>query len=273
MSESLKIIEEGDTFIRFEINDISPAYANLLRRTLINDIPKLAISKVNFHHGEIRQEGDKVYSSLTSLFDEVIASRLGMIPLPTDLKMNERENCSCEGKGCSLCTVNYSIFVVGPKKVTSGDLIAIGDETLSPRDKEIPIVELNERQAMMLDAEATMGRAKEHARFQTTTGVSYRYGRELKVSAKELEVGEVIENSPKNVVKKNDKEVIFTSDYPSKYVGKLYRMDSLEVKEDERRFIFYFETDGSLNPREVLDYALSRIRERLAGIVEKVPGE
>ncbi|MCL5408075.1 MAG: DNA-directed RNA polymerase subunit D [Candidatus Thermoplasmatota archaeon] len=273
MTENIKILEEGETSIRFEISDITPAYANLLRRTLINDIPKLAISKVNFHHGEIRQEGEKVYSSLTSLFDEVIASRLGMVPLPTDLKMNERESCTCGGTGCSLCTVNYSIFVVGPKKVTSGDLVAIGDSTMAPPDKEIPIVELNERQAMMLDAEAYVGRAREHARFQTTSGVSYRYGRELKVSAKELELEEIIKKSPKNVLKKNDKEVVFIADYPSKYIGKLYRMDSLEVKEDERRFIFYFETDGSLKPRQVLDYALSRIKERLSSIVEKVPGE
>ncbi|MDA8054787.1 MAG: DNA-directed RNA polymerase subunit D [Thermoplasmatales archaeon] len=273
MSESIKIIEEGETFIRFEISDITPAYANLLRRTLINDIPKLAISKVNFHHGEIRQEGEKVYSSLTSLFDEVIASRLGMVPLPTDLKMNERDSCSCGGAGCSLCTVNYSIFVVGPKKVMSGDLVAIGDSKMSPSDKEIPIVELNERQAMMLDAEAYLGRAREHARFQTTSGVSYRYGRELKVSAREPELDEIIKHSPKNVLKKGDKEVVFTADYPSKYIGKVYRMDSLEVKEDETRFIFYFETDGSLTPRQILDYALSRIKERLSGIVEKVPGE
>jgi DNA-directed RNA polymerase subunit D len=273
MSESIKILEEGESSIRFEIGDITPAYANMLRRTLMNDIPKLAISKVNFHHGEIRQEGGKVYSSLTSLFDEVIASRLGMIPLPTDLKMNERETCSCGGKGCSLCTVNYSLFVVGPKKVTSGDLVAIGDSSFNPPDKEIPIIELNERQAMILDAEAYMGRARDHARFQATSGVSYRYGRELKVSAREPEVDEIIKKSPRNVIRKNDKEVVFTSDYPSKYISKLYRMDSLEVKEDERRFIFYFETDGSMKPRDVLDYALRRINERLSGIVEKVPGE
>jgi DNA-directed RNA polymerase subunit D len=273
MSESIKIIEEGESFIRFEVSDVTPAYANMLRRTLINDIPKLAISKVNFHHGEIRQGEDKVYSSLTSLFDEVIASRLGMVPLPTDLKMNERDSCTCGGAGCSLCTVNYSLFVVGPKKVMSGDLVAIGDSKMAPTDKEIPIVELNERQAIMLDAEAYMGRAREHARFQATSGVSYRYGRELKVSAREPELDDIIKHSPKNVLRKNDKEVVCTTDYPSKYVSKLYRMDSLEEKEDDKRFIFYFETDGSLKPRQVLDYALSRIRERLSGIVEKVPGE
>lgn len=273
MRETIKILEEGDSFIRFEIEDITPAYANMLRRTLINDIPKLAISKVNFHHGEIRQEGDKVYSSLTSLFDEVISSRLGMIPLPTDFKMNERETCSCGGQGCSLCTVNYSLFVVGPKKVTSGDLVAIGDSEFSPQDKDIPIVELNERQAIMLDAEAYMSTAKEHARFQATSGASYRYGRELKISTREPEAEELIEESSKNVLRKNNKEIVFTSDYPSKYIGKLYRMDSLEVKEDDRRFIFYFETDGTMKPGKVLEYALRRIKERLSGIVEKVPGE
>ncbi|MGC8645277.1 MAG: DNA-directed RNA polymerase subunit D [Thermoplasmata archaeon] len=273
MSEGIKILEEGENWIRFEVSGVTPAYANVLRRTLMNDIPKLAISKVHFHHGEIRQEGDRVFSSLTSIFDEMIASRLGMVPLPTDLKMNERETCSCGGKGCSLCTVNYSLFMAGPGTVKSGNLVPIGDPSFAPVDKEIPIVELNERQAVMIDAEAYLGRARDHARFQVTTGVSYRYGRLLKVSAKEPEVEEIVEKAPRNVVKKDDKEVVFTTDFPSKYLAKLYRMDSLEIEEDERRFIFYFETDGSLKPREVLDYALERLVFRLGSIVEKVPGE
>ncbi|MEL9914809.1 MAG: DNA-directed RNA polymerase subunit D [Thermoplasmatales archaeon] len=273
MSEGIRIIEEGENWIRFEVSGITPAYANALRRVLINDIPKLAISRVHFHHGEIRQEGDKVFSSLTSLFDEMIASRLGMIPLPTDLKMNERDTCSCGGKGCPLCTVNYSLFMTGPAIVKSGDLIPIGDPSFAPVDKDIPIVELNERQAIMIDAEAFLGRARDHARFQVTSGVSYRYGRQLRVSAREPEVEDIINKSPKNVVRRDDKEVVFTTDIPSKYLAKLYRMDSLKIEEDERRFIFYFETDGSLKPREVLNYALERLVTRLNSIVEKVPGE
>jgi len=273
MSEEIKILEEGENWIRFEVSGITPSYANALRRTLINDIPKLAISKVNFHHGEIRQEGDKVFSSLTSIFDEMIASRLGMIPLPTDLKMNERETCSCGGKGCPLCTVNYSLFMTGPGMVKSGNLVPVGDPSFAPVDKEIPIVELNERQAVMIDAEAYMGRARDHARFQVTSGVSYKYGRLLRVSAREPEVEEIVKNAPKNVVKRDDREVVFNEDFPSKYIAKLYRMDSLVVEEDDRRFIFYFETDGSLKPREVLDYALERLVSRLESIVEKVPGE
>lgn len=273
MTQNIKILEEDDKHITFEISDITPAYANLLRRTLLNDIPKLAISKVNFHHGEIRQGEDKVYSSSTSLFDEVIASRLGMVPLPTDLNMNERESCSCGGQGCPLCTVNYSVFAVGPKVVTSGDLVPLGDAKFAPVDKEIPIVELNERQAIMLDAEAYMGRAKDHARFQVAIGVSYRYHRELTVSRKEPDIDQIIEKSPRNVLKQDDKTVTFTTDLPSKHLAKLYRMDSLHVEEDDTRFIFNFETDGSLTARQVLTYALDRIKNRLSFLREQVPGE
>ncbi|MEM2056224.1 MAG: DNA-directed RNA polymerase subunit D, partial [Thermoplasmatales archaeon] len=176
-------------------------------------------------------------------------------------------------KGRPLSTLNNSLYMTCPAIVKSGDLIPIGDPSFAPVDKDIPIVELNERQAIMIDAEAFLGRARDHARFQVTSGVSYRYGRQLRVSAREPEVEDIINKSPKNVVRRDDKEVVFTTDIPSKYLAKLYRMDSLKIEEDERRFIFYFETDGSLKPREVLNYALERLVTRLNSIVEKVPGE
>ncbi len=270
---SIKILEEGKNWIRFEIDDVTPAYANMLRRTLINDIPKLAISKVNFHHGEIRQGEDKVYSSSTSLFDEMIASRLGLIPIPTDLTLNFRDSCSCGGKGCSLCTVTFSLFAIGPSVVKSKDLIPVGDEKFAPIDKDIPIVELNERQAIMLEAEAWLGTAKEHARFQVTSGTSYRYHRELTVSKKEPGIEEIIEKARKNIIKETDDEVVFTTDYPNKYLAPLYRMDSLKIKEDDSKFIFYFETDGSLTPRQVLNYALEHLKNRLEYLRDSVPGE
>ena len=87
----LKILELEERYIKFEIKGITPAIANALRRTLINDIPKLAIHKVIFHHGQIRDMEGRVYDSSTPLFDEIIAHRLGLIPLPTDLNMTATE--------------------------------------------------------------------------------------------------------------------------------------------------------------------------------------
>jgi len=51
----LNIIELEDRYIRFEIDGIDYSIANMLRRTLINDIPKLAIKNVTFHLGSIQK--------------------------------------------------------------------------------------------------------------------------------------------------------------------------------------------------------------------------
>ena len=79
----IEIVEMEDRKAKFILKNSSPAMANALRRTMIQDIPKMAIDKVEFHLGPIMQD-DKEYESDTSLFDEVIAHRLGMIPVPTD---------------------------------------------------------------------------------------------------------------------------------------------------------------------------------------------
>ncbi len=60
---TLKIIELSDRYMKFYVDGITPAIANALRRTLINDIPKLAIEKVTFRHGEIRDTEGNVYDS------------------------------------------------------------------------------------------------------------------------------------------------------------------------------------------------------------------
>ena len=82
---ALKLIEIKPNSALFEITGISSSQANALRRTLINDIPKLAIDKIMFHHGQIRDMDGNVYDSSLPLFDEVVAHRIGLLPLKTDL--------------------------------------------------------------------------------------------------------------------------------------------------------------------------------------------
>ena len=72
---SLKIIESSDRFMRFSVSEINPSIANALRRTIMDDIPKLAIDKVIFHHGQIRDNEGNVYDSSLPLFDEIVAHR------------------------------------------------------------------------------------------------------------------------------------------------------------------------------------------------------
>lgn len=267
----LKIIESSDKFIRFSIDGISPSIANALRRTLVNDIPKLAIDIVQFHHGQIRDNDGNVYDSSLPLFDEVVAHRLGLIPLKTDLKMNFRDECSCGGKGCPLCTVTYSINKLGPSEVLSQDLQVIDNPDLTPSDPNIPIVKLSDKQAMLVSAEAIMGRAKEHAKWQATSGVSYKYHREFTVDKEVNEYWEKLkETCPAAIIKEDKKSITFTDDKPYRPLNVLFDSKGVKIIEDDTKFVFKFETDGSLSAIDTLDYALKRIPQRLNTLLDSI---
>ena len=171
----IEIVEMEDRKAKFILKNSSPAMANALRRTMIQDIPKMAIDKVEFHLGPIMQD-DKEYESVTSLFDEVIAHRLGEIPPPTDYdQFTFQDKCECGGEGCPHCTIMYSINKVGPGTVYSGDLVPLGDNTLKVKDEFIPVVELTDNQAVLIYATAVMGTAKKHVKWQAAFGVGYSY--------------------------------------------------------------------------------------------------
>ena len=68
--------------IRILLTDTDASQVNAIRRALISDVPKLAISRVNFTQGIVEQDG-QIIESVNVLPDEVLAHRLAMIPIPT----------------------------------------------------------------------------------------------------------------------------------------------------------------------------------------------
>src|SRR2546428_416601 len=117
----VKVLAKADESMRLLLEETEPAYANALRRVLVSDVPKMAIEDVEFHLGPIRADDGKEYESVGPLFDEMIAHRLGLVPIPTDLALyNRREDCpTCHGEGCPNCTIIYSVNKRGPGVVTS----------------------------------------------------------------------------------------------------------------------------------------------------------
>ena len=100
----IEILEMADTKCRFILKNSTPAKANALRRTMLTDIPKMAIDTVDFHLGPIDVDG-REFESITPLFDEIIAHRLGMIPVPTrpdGFEFNYKSECSCGGDRVTL---------------------------------------------------------------------------------------------------------------------------------------------------------------------------
>ncbi len=65
----IQILNNKDNKLSFVINDINPALANTLRRLIIIEVPVLAVDEVEFEKNN------------SGLYDEIIAHRLGLVPL------------------------------------------------------------------------------------------------------------------------------------------------------------------------------------------------
>ncbi|MCI4369771.1 MAG: DNA-directed RNA polymerase subunit D, partial [Thermoplasmata archaeon] len=172
--------------IRLEFSGASASKVNAIRRTLIADVPKLAIEDVEFHLGPIRDEASgKDYDSSTSMFDEGVALRLGLLPVPTDLgQFRRKSECTCEGAGCAHCQVMFSIDKKGPCTVYARDVVPLGDASLAILEPEVPIVRLGARQALLAYATATVGSAREHAKWQVAHAVGVSPRPHIKIAKK-----------------------------------------------------------------------------------------
>ena len=259
----IEILEMAERKAKFILKNSSPAMANALRRTLLSDIPKMAIDKVEFHLGPIMYD-DKEYESVTPLFDEIIAHRLGMVPVPTDLDLFvPQSECTCGGEGCPNCTIMYSLNKIGPCTVYSGDLEPLGNPDLRVKDEFIPIVELTDGQAVLIYATAVMGTARKHVKWQVANGVGYKYMPGVEVvpaRAGDEDVVNCAEICPKKVFSVEDGKLVAKNPLDCSLCRtceqSLGERGGVRITADDRNFLFKFETDGSLTAQQTLDKAL-----------------
>ena len=158
----IKILKKEGMELSFSVEGITPGFANALRRIMIGEVPTIAIEWVDF------KKNDSV------LPDEILANRLGQIPLTFDKRAYELPSeCKCEGKGCSRCQVELILKEKGPKVVHAGDLKSRAKD-VKPVFEKIPIVELFEDEELQFEAIAQLGLGKEHVKWQAAV-VGYNY--------------------------------------------------------------------------------------------------
>ncbi|HEY7587815.1 MAG TPA: DNA-directed RNA polymerase subunit D [Thermoplasmata archaeon] len=271
----IRVLEVREDAMKVLLEETDAAHVNALRRALLGDIPKMAIEDVEFHLGPIRAEDGKEYESVTPLFDEIIAHRLGLIPIPTDLSLyNRREDCPvCHGEGCPSCTIIYSLNKRGPGLVTSADLEPIGDPKLRPKDAAIPIVQLSDGQAILVYATAVLGTGKDHAKWQATQGVGYAYYPLVKAGTKALDAydpGVPFCLSHMVTTSLEEEPVDLPDDCAvCRKFREQYKVDTVKVSNDPTRIVLRFETDGSLSARDALLKALEILASRFSDVASQ----
>ena len=227
-----------------QLEDTDVYFVNSLRRVMLAELPKLAIDDVI------------IYDNTSPLFDEIIAHRLSLIPIPTDLGLlTYRGQCKCEGKGCPTCTVRYTLSKEGAGVVYSGDLQPEHPD-FAIKETRIPIVELSKDQRVILEVEAVLGRGRDHAKWQPVIAPRYTMEPVLVVDKKRLDEAKAfLQELPAGLVelKGSTLELKDRSRLPEleQYLDR-EKEGSISVRRDPTKITFAFETDGSLSPKDAL---------------------
>ncbi|WP_457613752.1 DNA-directed RNA polymerase subunit D [Methanocaldococcus sp.] len=119
------------------------SFSNAIRRIMISEVPTFAIEDVY------------IYENSSSMDDEILAHRLGLIPI----------------KGKPLLDTEIITFTLekeGPCTVYSSDLKSENGEVAF---KNIPIVKLGKGQKIKIECEAVPGIGKVHAKWQPCNAV------------------------------------------------------------------------------------------------------
>jgi len=233
----------------FLIKDITPAFANALRRTIIESVPTMAIDEV-----EIVKNG-------SALYDEMVAHRLGLIPLKTDLKgYTPKDKCDCQGAGCAKCTVQLTLKAKGPCIVLAEELKS-KDPKVKPVFPDMPIVELLKGQELELECTAILGRGNEHIKWSPGTAW-YAYEPVITVNNGSSKLAECKDRLPPQIFDKSGKvdAKLITGQLVDAVDGVC--PDAIKIERNPKNFLFNVEPWGQLSVREMVTTAFDILAER-----------
>jgi DNA-directed RNA polymerase subunit D len=257
----VKKVSGDEKELCFLIKGINNVIANTLRRAMMVEVPTLAIDEINFLKND------------SALYDEIIAHRLGLVPLVTDLKSYDlKESCSCKGKGCAKCQLNFILKVKGPCTVYSSDLQS-QDPKIKPVYDKMPITILLKGQKLELEATAILGKGRDHSKFSPGL-VYYKAFPEVKIDPNKCKkCGRCVEACPKKIIKKEGDKVKVTDIYEChlcKACEDVCPNKAIKVNDSKTDFIFYVESFGQLKASDVFKESLNVFNSKLDEFAKKL---
>ena len=268
----VNVLQMEDYYAQIEFKDVNYSFVNSVRRSLVSMVPCLALHEIDFHMGSLgsyvdeESEDEREYESISAMFNEIVAHRIGMLPIPTDEKTIEAFGDSIGDDG-KQPDIMYSLHKQGPCTVYSGDLEPVsGDDSLVIPETNVPIVKLAEGQAILVYAKAKMGNAQKHTKWQCAVAPRFYQAPTITVSSGKgsKAIFDIVDK--KDFKKKGKSHVI---DNPIKAHAALNKLEqlwndkeakeSMEVSTKKDHFIFEFETNGAMKASLALEQALKAL--------------
>ena len=174
-SPKFDILELGHDKLRFVVFDCDVGFVNSLRRTIIAEVPTMAIDIVT-----VRENGA---SSFTH--DELLAHRIGLVPLWSEHahEFKFTKDCDCE-ETCPKCSVMFSLNT-GQTNVTTAELFSADNRVVTTdvflqqrkQDTFPPalITKLAPGKRLHITAIAKKGIGKENAKWCPVSKAGFQY--------------------------------------------------------------------------------------------------
>jgi len=256
----IKLIENNSKTgkMSFMLKDSTPAFANTLRRAIIDMVPTMAIETVEFAQNS------------SVLYDEMIAHRLGLFVLSTDLKSyNIPSKCSCKGKGCAKCTLKLVLKAKGPGTVYASDMKS-KDPKVKPVFPKTVVAKLLKDQEIELVATAILGKGNEHSKW-SPGHVHYSYLPNVTVNNDSKNFEEFKNKYPPQAFDKSGK-LSKTLIIENNLIDACDEVceDVVKIDYDKTGFIFHVESWGQLDPVTMVNEAIDALNEDLDEFAKKL---
>lgn len=202
--------------------------ANAIRRS-VAEVPTLAIDEV------------EIYKNDSALYDEMLAHRLGLVPLKTEKSMTSKTK------------VDFKLSKSGPCTVYASDLKGPTD-TAYPK---IPLTILGEDHKLELLATAILGKGLDHAKY--TPGLCYyRHLLEVKSSP---EIDKTVQKSS-GLIKPEKKGSKWICDLNEGEIKTIENADKEAIKNTDE-MLFIIESYGNMPAKDILIKAIEALEENL----------
>ncbi|KAI4267713.1 MAG: hypothetical protein Q9180_004221 [Flavoplaca navasiana] len=247
----------------FTMEGVDLSFANSLRRTLLAEVPTMAIDLV------------EVQANTSSLADEFIAHRLGLIPLNSKNVDDVAYTRDCEycEQYCEHCSVTLDLHArcTGDEimKVYARDLVVS-----EPRPNEwvgMPVItdslglgsvicKLRKDQEIRMKCIAKKGIAKEHAKWAPTSAVGFEYDPHNKLRHLDYWYEEdPVKEWPKS--------------HNAAWEDALQDGEPFDFSANPSKFYFDVESIGNLEPDAVVLQGIKVMQQKLALVIQELSGD
>lgn len=264
----IEVLERDERSMSLLIRETNAPFMNALRRNAIAEVPCMAIEEV------------VIIENSSVLQDEVIAHRLGLIPLRTDLdSYNIPDECSCKSEfGCSLCRVSLALDAEakdGTRTVYSGELTSESPDIV-PVSAKIPIVKLAKEQKLRVEVYARLGKGKSHAKWQPVSMCAYKYYPEIKIDTKKCDAcGQCVEICPRKLLTKRANKIVVRDLRVCSLCQDCVDAcpidpPAIAVNWEKGTFIFKLESTGALTAERTVKEAVKMLNQQLETFINEV---